>query len=71
MIGQMFKDITRERLIELSERILKRPLKPYEYNRFLHDYGDRLDNIYIDTRQRVDKHIMEYVHKLKEKDKQK
>jgi len=68
MTGQLFKDITQQRIAELSEQILNRELKPLEINMFLHNHIDNLDRIYTSAKQQIDLQIMAYLKTLKDKD---
>lgn len=67
---QLLRDYTRERLDYLAEKFLDRPLKPVEYNLFLHEKDDDLEKMYVKLRQEVDKPIIEYLKRLKEEDKE-
>lgn len=68
MTGQLFKEITQQRIKELSEQMLNRELKPLEHNMFLHNHIDSLDRIYTSAKQQIDLQIMSYLKTLKDKD---
>ena len=65
MYGQKIKDLTKDRLEELTERQLGRKLKPIEYNMFLFKYGDKMDVLYTKIREMLDREILKYLEEMK------